>query len=106
MLEPRSSTTFPASGTQRWSSSPHPWNAACPPIELRVPARKVTGWKLQHLKKLKVEGRLQSGNFDLTPAIPDDEWLAKHLGKSVETIRLVPYGCTHLRMTILPQCGI
>lgn len=72
-----------------------PWSLGKAPIELQVPARKVSGWKTARIKKNR--------NASLTPPLPDPATLKQRLSKRVETVTLVPYGCTHLRITIFPQ---
>lgn len=90
------------------------------PIELRVPAYRVRGWRLRNLKRLKEEAgemvepdnfeagwkmtmKVKKGDFVLTPPLPSPEKLADKLGRKRETVTLVPYGCTHLRITTFPQ---
>jgi DUF1680 family protein len=94
----------------RASTTIDPWTPETAPMELRVPARRVSGWNLLK-RKTVTKGRKErgeklrriKGNFVLTPPLPDPEKVARKLGKTTETVTLVPLGCTHLRMTILPQ---
>ncbi len=87
-----------------------PWTPDTAPMELRVPARRISGWKLLK-RKTVTKGREErgeklrkiKGSFLLTPPLPEPEKVAKKLGKTSETVTFVPLGCTHLRMTILPQ---
>jgi hypothetical protein len=88
--------------------TPEPWSPESAPIELRVPARKVTGWKLLKRKQVcrgnkQGEGRTVRGNFLITPSLPAETTLKTKLGKTIQTISMIPMGCTHLRMTILPK---
>jgi hypothetical protein len=67
-----------------------PWDN--PPIVLTVPLRKIEGWELLS----NPENPAQK----FTPALPD---LSKSkISDTVERVALVPYGSTHLRVTIFP----
>ena len=84
-----------------------PWSIDSAPIELHVPARRVRGWKIFRSKRVVAEPKtlgIIKGNFTLTPDLPEPKTLKKHLAKRVETVRLVPYGCSKLRLTIFPRC--
>ena len=85
----------------------NPWSVDTAPIELRVPARRVRQWKI--IKKKTIDSYVGRGvtervrgNFAFTPPLPDPRSLARRLAKKIETISLVPYGCTKLRITIFP----
>ncbi len=88
--------------------SPDPWSLENAPVQLLVPARKVRNWKLVKRKTVEsfIDGRVQKikGNFTLTPPLPDPVSLPQRLGKTLQTIRLVPYGCTNLRLSVFPRC--
>jgi hypothetical protein len=92
-----------------------PWNIHNAPIELRVLARRVSGWSLDerttiidHTYTGKGKGKskkgLINGNFIFTPQLPDPETLNMRLSENPERITLVPYGCSKLRITIFPHC--
>lgn len=86
----------------------NPWSVDTAPIELRVPARRVRQWKIIKRKTIDsyVGGGVTEkvrGNFAFTPPLPDPHTLAGRLAKKIETISLVPYGCTKLRITIFPD---
>lgn len=92
------------------------WSIDNPPVEIRVAARPVKGWKMIRCKKteyeeldlqkflnekvLEVIRRPIKGDFHFTPPLPE-KISGKDLGKR-QMIRLVPYGATTLRMTIFP----
>lgn len=42
----------------------------------------------------------------MTPPLPPPEEIAGCLGKEREFVRLVPYGCTHLRLTLFPSARL
>ena len=71
-----------------------PW--VDPPVTLTAPARTIEGWELQadpaNAKQL------------FTPPLPEVE---EHKLGAEQTLTLVPYGATHLRLTIFPDtCGV
>ncbi len=86
-----------------------PWSPEGAPICLRVPARKVAGWSLRKLKSVMKGNpdhqtpRRVKGDFLLTPPLPEPDSVSKRLAKRVQTVTFLPLGCTHLRMTILPD---
>jgi hypothetical protein len=67
-----------------------PWEN--PPTTLSVPVRKIEGWELQASPDRPEQ--------QFTPPLPDLS-LNRPAGE-VERVSLVPYGSTHLRLTIFP----
>ena len=68
-----------------------PWSH--PPVTLKVQARRVEGWTLRESPKNPAQR--------FTPSLPD---LAKlKPAETAETLTLVPYGATHLRLTVFPE---
>jgi hypothetical protein len=70
-----------------------------PPIFLTLPLKKIPGWELR--SDPKHQDRKQ------TPPLPEiDQDLFTALQKvEVERLALVPYGATHLRVTIFPSAA-
>jgi hypothetical protein len=63
-----------------------PWDVGNSPIELRLPARRISAWTLPE---------------KTNPALPE-----KPVGDGeVETVTLVPYGATRIRLTVFPLLG-
>jgi len=68
------------------SVSGFPWDVGNSPIELRVPARRISAWTLPE------------------KTIPS--LLEKPVGDGeIETVTLVPYGATRIRLTVFPLLG-
>jgi hypothetical protein len=67
-----------------------PWEN--PPTTLSVPVRKIEGWELQ--------ANPDQPNQKFTPPLPDLS-LNRATGE-MERVALVPYGTTHLRLTVFP----
>lgn len=90
----------------------NPWSIRTAPLELRVPARRVAGWELRRQKSILASRWFPGGFIDVTikgdyrftPPLPAAKGLAKRLSRKVETVTLVPYGCTKMRIAIFPEC--
>ena len=97
----------------RLAYTPEPWRLTDAPVVLRVPARKVNGWEIVDTDSVVSESwhdgvfkeGILKGRFRLTPPLPDPKELPKMLGEDIEMIRLVPYGCAKLRVTIFPEAA-
>ena len=102
--------------------SDNPWSIENAPIELQVPARLVNGWSLENKTEMQFEnwkvkrddhGKVTSwymaekgtrkGSWQFSPLLPDAGLLHNGLSKKTETITLVPYGCSKLRITVFPK---
>ena len=100
----------------------NPWSDESAPIELKVPARLVKGWTLQHKSEMKFENwdvkrnergkvtdwyvtdtKIKKGSWWFTPLLPDAAMLKNGLSEKVDTVPLVPYGCCKLRITVFPK---
>jgi uncharacterized protein len=79
-------------GIEKTEMKADPWST--PPISLTVGARRVSGWDL-------IRPKGDDANWFKTPPLPSG---TTSLGAN-ETVRLVPLGSTHLRLTVFPQCS-
>jgi hypothetical protein len=97
---------------REWSDE-HPWSHNSPPIELRVPARRVIGWDLEKKSEIIQQGEwyhpeqlnLRKGNFVFTPQLPGGSGQPVKFARETGIVTLVPYGCAKLRLTIFPKVG-
>ncbi|MEP7278606.1 MAG: beta-L-arabinofuranosidase domain-containing protein [Bacteroidota bacterium] len=100
----------------------NPWSIESAPIELQVPARLVNGWTMLHKTAMKFEhwdverdanGKVKrwyiknvgtrKGNWNFSPLLPDAAKVKNSLNNKIDTITLVPYGCSKLRVTVFPK---
>ncbi len=100
----------------------NPWYAENTPIKLQVPARRVHSWEIQKETSMvfeewvpvyneeglithweKLPHREQKGEWLFTPALPDREVIKKSLATECETVTLIPYGASKLRLTVFPR---
>lgn len=83
----------------------NPWTPGSAPYVLRVPARRVPGWRLERRKTLVEhhhgKRHVRRGAFAFTPLLPDRARLAR-ASKRVELVELIPMGATCLRLAVLP----
>ena len=97
---------------RRRATDGNPWTPQGTPITLRVPARLVKGWDLLRQKSIIASrwfpgGFIEvgvKGDFRFTPPLPEKKGLAARLGKKLQTVTLVPYGCARMRIAIFPSC--
>jgi hypothetical protein len=88
--------------------STNPWTLASAPVRIKVPVRRVEGWDLVREEDVsygyewKDRSRRQ-GTAEMTPPLPASDSIGELLGKDREFVSLVPYGCTHLRLTLFPS---
>jgi hypothetical protein len=89
----------------------YPWAEESAPIRIKVPARVLEGWELVKTNSVTRWGPKQyvdeevTGDFIFTPSLPDPKAIPAMQSKTTQTIELVPYGCTKLRITIFPVAG-
>lgn len=102
--------------------SDNPWSIENAPIELQVPARLVTGWAMDNKTAMQFEnwkvkrnemGKVTSwymegkgtrkGMWSFSPLLPDAKLIQKSRNNKIETVTLVPYGCSKLRITVFPK---
>ncbi len=84
----------------------NPWDPDQTPYRIFLPARSIPGWKLERVaalermhegKKIRVKGP-----FVFTPSLPSRKTLAA-AGRALQTVELIPYGATRLRIAVFPR---
>lgn len=101
---------------ERRPLSGNPWTQATSPIRCYVPARRVRDWEVDRWSQVEEERprevaeevwekkrSIKYGDYTFTPQLPEAGSLHGRLEDSIETITLVPYGCTRLRLSIFPN---
>ena len=80
---------------ERGSMTDDPW--VDPPVRLTAPLKKIPGWMLYSDPK--------SPERQQTPPLPEKNLAIYKVleNQQVEHVSLVPYGATHLRLTIFPN---
>jgi hypothetical protein len=73
---------------KEWPRDDQPFDVSAAPIELEVRAKKIPGWKKDHLGLV--------GSLQESPAISNEP---------VEMVRLIPMGCARLRISAFPTIG-
>lgn len=68
----------------------YPWNVENAPIEIKVPAKRIPSWTLYNQMAGPLPYSVTSYSL-----VPD--------GQPIETITLIPYGCTTLRISEFPR---
>jgi hypothetical protein len=46
---------------------------------------------------------IKQGSWDFSPLLPNAALLKNSLNNEIETITLVPYGCSKLRVSVFPK---
>lgn len=82
-----------------------PWDVGKAPIELHVPAYRVADWTEWVIDVPANKKGEHDRPIELTPRLPDPATLKERLADRPETVTLVPYGGTCLRLTIFPNAA-
>lgn len=99
-----------------------PWSLQNAPVELKIPAIKIKEWTLLEKSEMPFENwdvtrdagghvtswyikdkKLVKGKWFFSPLLPTKEVLKKYKTGIVDTVTLIPYGCSRLRVTIFPK---
>lgn len=100
-----------------------PWTIENAPIEIKLKAQEIKNWDLVKPDSIQIEAwdydstksryigksKYNGGNiYEIaneafyTPDLPSEEFIRNNVSGKTETITLVPYGCSKLRITIFP----
>lgn len=92
-----------------------PFTLATAPVALELSAHKLKGWDIAKYPAIDVyshnpetgyfileKWKRTDGPFRHTPRLPHPDKVAANAEAVPETLRLVPYGATHLRITLFP----
>jgi DUF1680 family protein len=90
----------------RTDGSAYPFDPASSPIHVPIQVVRIPGWQLIRKKKLVLRHgdkvRIREGRIIFMPAMPDAALRRKAAKRPGETVTLVPYGATRLRIAWFP----